>query len=287
MKKRIKTDIFRYTDYHFYLEDVCKGTACLDQTDKFYDMLMREDSFIGRDFLDDIINGKETAVSVSQCMHISKALAHTNDEAEYFRCLVAISQSDNERETWFFNEMRKNLADRNSGKTDLIDKGRDEFYAQWYHSVVRALIGTVNDAGTIYQQLEKKMVLSVPEHQIQESVELLARLGFIKKNMNGEYQIATEKNIKTGLEFSWEEKKQIHLHYLKLAGDILSENNMEPKKVSSHVIGISGKTFEMICNYTDEFKKKINALVENEDTTEQVYLYQLIFVPLTKDSSND
>ncbi len=283
MADLIKTNIFDYTDYRTYLKDVHKANERSNSAVDFYGLLALEGGFSSKGSVCDIFNGVAASLSVMHCIQISKALAHSDEEAEYFRCLVALSQVSHDKEIRYFDDMRRRIADSNAAKTGMVDRKRGEFYTQWYHSVVRALISTVHASEDVCMQLEKKLLLPVSENQLQRSMELLFRLGFIKKGSNGDYLTATEKNIKTGQDFSWEEKKRIHLQYLKLAGDVLSEDGIGPTKVSSHVIGISGKTFEQICKYTDELKKRISTLVENEEKTDRVYLYQLVFVPLTRD----
>lgn len=285
MADLIKTDIYNYSDYRMYLKDVYKANRGAGSAANFFDLLVRRGGFMDKAVVFVLFNDVTTSLSVMHCMQLSRALEHSDKEAEYFRCLVALSQASHEKEVRYFKKMRREIVDRNSATTEMVEKNREEFYTEWHHSVVRALIGISGRYGNEHEHLEKKLLVPVRENKIKESVQLLSRLGFIKKDKSGNYLIATEKNIKTGQEFSWEEKKRIHLQYLKLAKDVLLEDHVGQNKVSSHVIGISRKTYEKICRYTDELKKRIGTLIENEEETDRVYLYQLIFVPLTKDCS--
>ena len=281
----MKIDIFNYEEHHRYLKDFYAENKRVNPTGFSYAFLARKGGFLNEDSVFTIFNNTDTLLPVGHCIRLSKALDHTEKEAEYFRCIVALSQTNDKNEKHFFKKMRMRIIDENTTRTEMLGKNQVEFYAEWYHSVVRALIGISNNSTC--EQLGRKLLLPVTESRLQESVKLLSRLGLIKKDNDGNLFIATEKNIKTGLDISLQEKRRFHLQYLKLVEDVLLLNHCEPEKVSSHVIGISEKNYEKICRYTDELKKKINYLIENEEKPERVYLYQLIFIPLTKKCSTN
>lgn len=281
----MKINIFDYAEYHQYLKDFYTENKRIDPTGFSYALLAQKGGYLNEDTVITIFNGTDTHLTPGHCIRLSIALDHTDREAEYFRCIVALSQAKDENEMNYFKDLKMRIIDEDNTRIEMLGKNQVEFYSEWYHSVVRAFIGISNNS--TLEQLGKKLLFPVSEIRLQQSVELLSRLGLIKKDKNGNYFIATEKNIKTGQKISLQEKNRFHLQYLKVAKEYLSLNCSEPDKVSSHVIGISEKNYEKICRYTDELKKRINALIENEENPDRVYLYQLIFVPLTKDCSTN
>jgi uncharacterized protein (TIGR02147 family) len=277
----MKINIFDYAEYHRYLKDFYEESKRINPTSFSYASLASKGGYLNEDMVFTIFNSMDTQLTLGDCIRLSIAIDHTAIEAEYFRCIVALSQASNEHEKNYFKEMKMRIIEENNTMIILLGKKQLKFYSEWYHSVVRALIGI--SSNRTFEQLGRKLLFPVSESRLQQSVKLLSHLGLIKKDKDGNYFIATKKNIKTGQEISLQQKKQFHLQYLKLAKEYLSLNCSEPEKVSSHIIGISEKNYEKICMYTDELKKRINALVENEENPNRVYLYQLIFVPLTKD----
>lgn len=285
MTDLIKTDIYDYSDYRIYLKDVYRINKQALSVAGFSRFDSNGGSFSDEEYIRDIFNGRIPSLSISHCIQISYALGHSETEAEYFRCLVALSQAHHENEVRYLNNMRKAIADRNNGQAEMVDKSKKEFYSEWYHSAVRALVDIFSPAPNDYGPLGRSLSLPVTDTQIKRSVELLERLGFIKMDVNGNFQIATGKNIKTGTGFSQQEKKRINMQFLNLAEQLLQQGEPEEQKVSSHILGISRKTYEKIRSATDAFKTEINRFVEEEEKPDRVYLYQLVFIPLTKNGT--
>ncbi|MBN1577750.1 MAG: TIGR02147 family protein [Chitinispirillaceae bacterium] len=283
MLNLIKVDIYKYSKFHKYLRDYYKENKSANPATFSYGFLAREGGFSGGAIVSRIFNNENTTLSTIHCLQLSNALGHSEQEAEYFRCIVALSQASHEKEIHFFEKMRQRIINRNDAKIQMIDKDRKEYYSEWYHSAIRALIDIFAQSKEEYVRLGSKLLLPITKSQTKKSIALLERLGFVEKGSDGIYTISTEKNIKTSDDFLPDDKKRFHLQYMKVAEHALTDNASGPQKVSSHVIGISRKTYEKICSDTDEFKNKINTLVEDEEKPDRAYLYQLIFVPLSKD----
>jgi uncharacterized protein (TIGR02147 family) len=169
---------------------------------------------------------------------------------------------------------------RKKVKLQEIRKDQNIFYSRWYHSVIHSVIGMYSFKGD-YTRLGSRLSPPITDIQAKESVDLLERLGLVVRDNNGVYRITTEKNIKTGHEFSTTEKNRIHLEYLKIAKDAL-QNNLAGQQVASMTLGISEKTYRFIYEETMELREKIRKLVDNETEADRVFLYQSILVPLTK-----
>ena len=269
--------IFDYTDFQKYLQAYYAEQRKL-HCYFTYQWLTEKAGFSNRGFLYNIINKKGTRLSTSHCLKLSEALGHSKKEAEYFTYIVAHVQETEPVERAELLKKAVNIAA--IAKTDLIRKDQNEYYAKWYHSVIRSLIGMSVFKGD-YVQLSRKLIPAITPDEARESIELLERLCIIKRDENGIYHLGTEKNIKIGSDFSQTEKNKFHLEYMKISRDSMLHHFPE-QQVLSWTIGISEETADVIRQEVLEFKERIKKLIDADTGTDRVYLYQSLLIPLTK-----
>jgi uncharacterized protein (TIGR02147 family) len=276
-------NIFEYTDFRAYLKQ------CYEEKKKknplfSYESFTRKVGFNNRGFLFNILKGSKK-LSKSHCYKLSKALVHTKEEAEYFENIVAFAMAKNDEERSYYYEQAMQSKSGIGTTAHLLRKDQYEYLSKWYHSAIRALID-LQPIKDDYMQLCRKLSPAITKTQAKKSVQLLERLGLIAKGNNGFYHI-TEKKIKAGDEISQTAKNRFQFECTELAKNSIMDHSPKTHNISSLTLGISERTYEIICKETKQFKEKIVELANTDKKADRVYQYQLIFFPLTHNEKTE
>jgi uncharacterized protein (TIGR02147 family) len=274
-------NIFEYTDFRAYLQKSYEEKK--EKNPLFsYESFTRKVGFSNRGFLYNIIKGTKK-LSKSHCYKLSKALAHTKAEAEYFENIVAFAMAKNDEERSYFYEQALQSKSGTITPTHLLRKDQYEYYSKWYHSAIRALID-LQPFKDDFDQLSQNLSPPITKTQAKKSVELLERLGLIAKGGDGIYHLTTTK-IKAGDEISQTAKNRFHFECTELAKSSIMDHSPETHDIHSLTLGISERTHDVICKETQQFMAKITELANSDNKADRVYQYQLIFFPLTNQVS--
>jgi uncharacterized protein (TIGR02147 family) len=272
-------NLHEYTDFRSYLQKCFEEKK--NKNPRFsYESFKQKVGFNNKGFLYNIIKGKRK-LSKSHCYMLSKALAHTKEEAEYFENIVAFAQAKNEEERSYYYGSAMQSKCSTVTPAHLVRKDQYEYYSHWYHSAIRALID-LQPFKDDYRRLCRKLTPTITKIQAKKSVQLLQRLGLIAKDNNGIYHI-TRTKIKAGDEISQTARNRFHFACTELAKNSIMNHSPEKHNISSLTLGISERMYEIICKETKQFKDKIIELANSEKKADRVYQYQLIFFPLTND----
>jgi uncharacterized protein (TIGR02147 family) len=272
------TNIFEYTDFRAYLK------KCYEEKKKknpgfSYEVFARIAGFANRGFLFNILKGKKN-LSKLYCYKFSKALNHSKEESEYFENIVAYDLAKNDEERDYYYRKALQCKSGTAAPAYMLRKDQYEYLSKWYHSAVRAIIGLKPFEGD-YLELCRKLSPSITKTQAKKSVQLLERLGLIAKK-NGSVYYVTEPKIKAGDEISQTGRNRFLLECIELAKNSIVNHLPETRNISLITLGISERTYEIICKKTQQFREEISELAKNDEKPDRVYQYQFIFFPLMK-----
>jgi uncharacterized protein (TIGR02147 family) len=276
-------NIFEYTDFRAYLQR-CFEEKKTKNPNFSYQVFTRMVGFTNKGFIFNIIKGKRK-LSKLHCYKFSKALRHTKEEADYFENIVAYSLATNDEERDYYYGQALQCKSGTAAPAYQLRKDQYEFYSQWYHSAIRALIN-LQPFKDDYHQLSQKLSPPITKKQAQKSVQLLERLGLISRGGDGNYHM-TKTKIKTGDEISQTAKNRFHFECTELAKNSILSSSPSARSITSLTLGISERTYEMICKEEQLFKEKIARLANSEEKADRVYQYQLILFPLTQTTQNE
>jgi uncharacterized protein (TIGR02147 family) len=270
-------NIFEYSDFRAYLQQ------CFEEKKKknprfSYQSFTQQLGFSNRGFLFNVLKGSKK-LSKSHCYKFSKTLHHTKEEAEYFENIVAFALAKNDEERSYYYEQALQSKSGTATPTHLLRKDQYEYYSKWYHSAVRALID-LHPFKDDFLHLSQTLSPPITKAQAKKSVELLERLGLIAKGEDGVYHL-TETRIKAGEDISQTAKNRFHFECTELAKQSIMDHSPETHNINSLTLGISERTYEIICKEAKQFKDKVIELANSESNADRVYQYQLIFFPLT------
>ncbi len=270
-------NVFEYIDFRKYLADYY-GERKKEEPDFSYQVFASMAGFRNKGFIFNIIKGNKK-LSKSNILKICLALGFNKYESEYFETLIGLNQSTEYEVRRHFYERLETIKNQGRKKSpvQVIRKDQYEFYSKWYHSAIRSLINSYEFKDD-YRWLAQNVHPRITALQARKSVQLLKRLGFIKKQPDGFYGVAN-KLITTGQEVVGLAIANFHLETLGLAADAIKELPTDKRNVTGLTLGISQKTYELICQKTRQFQSEILELAKNDRDADRVYQYNFVLFP--------
>lgn len=198
-------------------------------------------------------------------------------DAEYFTNLVRFNKAKTDREGKIYYE--KLLALKGSNAYSL-EKSQYEFYTRWYYSAILTLLDfySVKDN---YEELAAKISPPITQAKAKKAVELLERLGLIRRNENGEWEV-THKIITSGEHCGSIAVKSFQEATMKLGIEALHRYPPEKRNISTVTITVSEKNLPKINSLISQFRESMLQLAAEETQPDFVYQLNIQFFPLTR-----
>ena len=207
-----------------------------------------------------------------------KALNFQNKRDEYlFRLLVDYDQSNNveEKEDLF----EKILNEKKKIKSLSLEVDQYELLSKWWIVTIYVMIGMKKtNLSTEMIQLELRRKIS--KIQIQESIELLKRIGLITEE-NGVLS-QTKGPISTPDHIRDFAVQRYHESMTMLALDSVQEDSVSERNFNGVTVALSKKNYEKVCDRLNQFRKEINEMIGDDKEADRVYQLSLNLFPLTK-----
>lgn len=217
-------------------------------------------------------------LSNESLMKVSRALGLSASEAEYFELLVHFTQAkDNDTRDYFY---RKILVCKRGLNLAQISEEQYDYYTKWYHPVVRSLVSKVK-FGNDFGLLAARLVPRITAGEAKESVELLARLGLIKKDDSGNW-LQAEPIISTGDEVMLLNIVNYHKQVSRLAENVFDRSAREERDISALTLGINKGCFDRIKAKLQSFRKEIMEIAKESDNPDRVFQLNLQFFPVSR-----
>jgi uncharacterized protein (TIGR02147 family) len=272
-------NIVEYTDYRKLLNDYYEETKARNPYFS-YQVFSEKAGIKSKGFLYNVIQGTRD-LAQSNVFGLIQAMKLNKKESEYFENLVAfnLAESLNER-NHYFERLSSIRARKTSWAPQIVRREQYEFYSKWYHSVIRSLIDLHGFHGD-YEKLAKSVFPRIRPLQAKKSVELLARLGLVKKEKDGSFNV-TDKFIATPKEVLNLAITNFHNEIGKLALESLNALTPEKRNFSGMTLGISKETYKEICEDIYALRQKILEKAESDKKANAVYQLNFQFFPVSK-----
>jgi uncharacterized protein (TIGR02147 family) len=272
-------DIYTYTDYRKLLADYYAEHK-RDNAGFSYQSFASKAGFPNRGFLYNVITGikslsRSSAVKLSQAMKLNAA------EADYFESLVSFNQAKNLRERNYFFEKLNAIKSSKPGSARVRDirKEQHEFYSIWYLSAIRSLLD-MHPFKDDYVWLAKNVYPPIRPKEAKKAVALLQKLGMIKKGRGGLYEVI-DKTITAGSEVVQLGLLNFQVQTAELALKAIRELPKDKRNISGLTMGISRKTYDVICAEIASFQSKLQVLAEQDNEADNVYQLNFHFFPIS------
>jgi uncharacterized protein (TIGR02147 family) len=174
-------DIFTYTDYRLFIKEYCDERK-KTQPAFSYRYIAQKAGLKSTGFISWVVLGKRT-VSTKLARKLAEILKLGKRETDYFLLLVSHNQATTAEERQHYLE--KMLAFR-STRTTVVERNRDQYYSRWYYSAIRELVALTPIRSE--QEIVHLLKPSITQAEAREALDLLCRLGFIRKNSDGLFE---------------------------------------------------------------------------------------------------
>ncbi|HMA65910.1 MAG TPA: DUF4423 domain-containing protein, partial [Chitinispirillaceae bacterium] len=159
----------------------------------------------------------------------------------------------------------------------VLRKDQYEFISNWYHVMVRSIIGMYGFKGD-YRWLAKMVNPPITPAQAKNSVDLLEKLDLIKKGVDGGYTIS-DSSLTTGKDVLSVAFQNFHISCADLAKRAIAVLPVNKRNMSGLTLGISEKTYQTICDEIQQFQTRIMEIADRDLDSDRVYQLNFHFFP--------
>lgn len=268
-------DIFQYRDYREFLRDWYQGAKEAGQDVSFRTFSKRA-GFKSTNILKLVMDGDRNLTETSMRQFII-GLELNKQEAEYFANLVFFNQAKTHTEKDFYYQ--RLLQEPRFRKFRRLDRHQYEYYAQWYHTVVRELVTSQNFDGTP-EWLAARIAPSISVSQARQSMLLLEKLELIQLNETGRWQ-QTSKTVSTGPEVSSVLLMNYHLNMLELTKQRLLELPSDKRDISGLTLGLPKSELRRLKQIIADFRSQLLEMASRCEAPEEVIQLNIQMFPTT------
>ena len=169
---------------------------------------------------------------------------------------------------------------KNRTLNSLLEQAQLAFFQEWYHPVIYEMMRLPDFSSDPYEIAERIKPRIRPE-QARKSLELLEKLGLAKYQEVQKRHVATSQQVTTGDEIASIAVVRYHQRMIELAKESITSFEEIERDISAITIAISTETAEKIKHEIQVFRKKMMALADESQETQQVYQLNFQFFPVS------
>ena len=162
---------------------------------------------------------------------------------------------------------------------DVMEKERLDYFAQWYHPIVWELIGTEGFQPEP-RWIAQRIIPSISEAEVQESLELLLKLDLIRSEGSGFHQ--TQNRITTGHRTKSMALVSYHQNMLDHAKNALIQISGKRRDISSMTLSVTEEGAEKLRAMIHTFQIQLLDEAERCEKSNQVYQVNIQLFPFTE-----
>ncbi len=267
--------VWFYSDWRVYLQDwlADRRERGVPASNRYIAQKMGINS---ASWLTSISQGKK-GLSRQSANKLSSVIGHSPDEARFFETMVSCDQATGIDER---NNYHRELGRmRQARQVQLLADTQFEYYGQWYHSVIRALIGAFGFDGNI-EKLAANCLPPISTAQAKSSVALLEKLGLVQKKETGEW-ILPSTAVKSGAG-NKDAVENFQREAMRLAQEALDRFSPMERDISTLTIGVSDETAGKIRELISNTRRRIVELANADETASRVWQINFQVFPFSK-----
>lgn len=269
-----------YTDYRIYLNDYYKYKKKASGFFSYRQFCMKA-GLKSPSIYREVVAGKRN-LTLQTIGAFIKGLGLSDRDGKFFENLVLFNQAKTEEAKRKYLSILRGLKYRKPQK--LIPVHLFEYYEKWYNPVIRELAVTVDWKGD-FSLLARSVNPPIKTSQARESVELLLRLGFLKKD-NGNFA-QTSPDITTGAEVNSLLIRQLNREYARMGLEAIDRFPPSERDISSIIMGIPRSKLTEFKQAIVDFRKRIVGLADTEsEGADSFYSLVVEFFPVGQSISS-
>ena len=247
-------DIFQFTNFRKYLDEY---QAARVQTDPDFTRA-GACALLGlpktRSYYNDIVKGKK--LSSRMIPKFVEVLGLNKKEARYFETMVNMEQAKTATErNVFFEDLLKQHPDSHR----ILNEDAYEYYNHWYNSVLFTALEVV-DVSDDLEPIQKLISPKVSVGTLKRSLELLERLGFVRKNENGFWKSCRD-SVSSGAYNNSDLVRQYQLQCFELSKQALLANDERSSDMATFTFSVSDDAFRAIAREIHGLKARVRKII--------------------------
>lgn len=247
-------DIFQFTNFRKYLDEY---QAARVQTDPDFTRA-GACALLGlpktRSYYNDIVKGKK--LSSRMIPKFVEVLGLNKKEARYFETMVNMEQAKTATErNVFFEDLLKQHPDSHR----ILNEDAYEYYNHWYNSVLFTALEVV-DVSDDLEPIQKLISPKVSVGTLKRSLELLERLGFVRKNENGFWKSCRD-SVSSGAYNNSDLVRQYQLQCFELSKQALLANDERSSDMATFTFSVSDDAFRAIAKEIHGLKARVRKII--------------------------
>lgn len=247
-------DIFQFTNFRKYLDEY---QAARVQTDPDFTRA-GACALLGlpktRSYYNDVVKGKK--LSTRMVPKFVEVLGLNKKEAKYFEAMVNMDQAKTATErNAFFEELLKQHPDSHR----ILNEDAYEYYNHWYNSVLFTALEVV-DVSDDLEPIQKLIFPKVSVGTLKRSLELLERLGFVRKNEDGFWKSCRD-SVSSGAYNNSDLVRQYQLQCFELSKQALLASDESSSDMGTFTFSVSDDAFKAIAKEIQGLKAKVRKII--------------------------
>ncbi|MBN1760478.1 MAG: TIGR02147 family protein [Chitinispirillaceae bacterium] len=257
-------NIFEYQNYRTYLKDYYAEQKAKKKRFS-YRYFSEKAGVNSASFLYYVIENKRN-LTENSIFKICQAIGLTREESEYFNNLVFFNQAKTINEkTHYYSKL---IEIRRPLDIQMIDADRYEYYAKWYHSVIREVV-TFFDFQDNFTRLGAFLHPAVSGYEARESVRLLERLGFLDRDEQGLYHQTNNLVLGRPTPLQAFQIERFQMEMLQMAIRAYENAPFDWRMSTSTTLSVSLRTIDLFKLRMREFQHDIMEIARMDDQQEQ------------------
>ena len=250
-------DIFQFTNFRKYLDEYQAARVLTDPGFTRAGTCVLLGLPRTRSYYNDIVKGKK--LSSRMIPKFVEVLGLNKKEARYFETLVNLDQAKTATErNAFFEELLKQHPDSHR----ILNEDAYEYYNHWYNSVLFTALEVV-DVSDDLEPIQKLIFPKVSVGTLKRSLELLERLGFVRKNEKGFWKSCRE-SVSSGAYNNSDLVRQYQLQCFELSKQALLANNDNPSDMGTFTFSVSDDAFKAIAKEIQGMKARVRKIIAQD-----------------------
>jgi uncharacterized protein (TIGR02147 family) len=267
-------NIFDYIDYRKYLHDAY--TERRAESSKFsYRYIAGKVGFASPGFFANVLSGKKD-ISLKLVLKFAELFRLNRKEKEYFEVLVLFTKATGASEK---KEYLDRLLAMRGSRVKKVEAHQWEYFEKWHHTAVRELIALRPFRGD-FRSLAAMVNPPITMSEARKSIELLERLGLIRKGMDGSYE-RTDATISAGDDISKALIGAYQIQAMELAKHAIEILPSGSRNFSTLTLSVSGPTYEAMLEELRGFRRRLLEMAENSEDVDRVYQMNFHVFPVT------
>ena len=247
-------DIFQFTNFRKYLDEYQAARVLTDPDFTRAGACVLLGLPKTRSYYNDIVKGKK--LSSRMIPKFVEVLGLNKKEAKYFEAMVNMDQAKTATErNAFFEELLKQHPDSHR----ILNEDAYEYYNHWYNSVLFTALEVV-DVSDDLEPVQKLIFPKVSVGTLKRSLELLERLGFVRKNEDGFWKSCRD-SVSSGAYNNSDLVRQYQLQCFELSKQALLASDESSSDMGTFTFSVSDDAFKAIAKEIQGLKAKVRKII--------------------------